>query len=90
MKKIPQRTCVICRTKKDKRDLLRVVLNDDGSIEYDQTGRKPGRGSYLCKSEDCITKEIKAHKLSKGLRCSLSDEDISLLVNSILKEAIND
>ncbi|MGL4607818.1 MAG: YlxR family protein, partial [Eubacteriaceae bacterium] len=49
MKKIPQRTCIICHSKFDKKDLLRIVLNKEGEIFYDPTGKANGRGTYLCK-----------------------------------------
>ena len=73
-KKIPQRTCVACRTKRDKKDLMRIVLTPEGEIKYDPTGRAAGRGSYLCKNEECLKQ---AAKLAKGLRHPLTSEDIS-------------
>ena len=88
VKKKPQRTCVVCRTKRDKKDLLRVVLTPDGNIEYDPTGRAAGRGSYLCKNEECIKAELKkSGKLSKGLRHQLTSEELSKLALAILDQA---
>ena len=63
MKKIPQRTCIGCNSKKDKKDLIRVVKNKDGQISIDLTGKKDGRGIYLCKSEECL--ELLRWKLMK-------------------------
>lgn len=89
-KKKPQRMCVSCRTKKDKKDLVRVVLQPDGTIFYDPTGKASGRGSYLCRSEECIMAELKAHRLAKGLRHMVSPEELSEVAKSILEEIKND
>ena len=77
VKKIPQRTCVACRTKRDKKDLMRIVLTPDGEIRYDPTGRAAGRGSYLCRNEECLRQ---AAKLAKGLRHPLTKEEISAIL----------
>ena len=88
MKKKPQRSCVCCRTTKDKGDLLRVVCLADGSIIFDPTGKVPGRGSYLCKNEECIKTELKkAGRLSKGLRRAISDEEAKALAQEMLAAA---
>ncbi len=89
-KKKPQRMCVSCRTKKDKSDLVRVVLQPDGSIIYDPTGKASGRGSYLCRSETCIKAELKAHRLSKGLHHMISENDLSEVAKTIMEEIKNE
>ncbi len=87
-KKIPQRSCVVCRTKRDKKDLLRVVLTPDGDIKFDPTGRVAGRGSYLCRNEECIKAELKkSGKLAKGLRHQVTSEELSSLAKDILEQA---
>lgn len=88
-KKKPQRMCVSCRTKRDKKDLLRVVLQEDGSVVYDPTGKKSGRGSYLCKNAECIKTELKAHRLAKGLRHMVSEEELNKVASSVLEEIDN-
>jgi len=86
MKKKPQRSCVSCRTIRDKSDLLRVVVTPDGDVAYDPTGKLAGRGAYLCRNEECITAELKkAAKLSKGLKKPLTDEEIKELAKSLLE-----
>ncbi|MCR4729463.1 MAG: YlxR family protein [Saccharofermentans sp.] len=86
MKKKPQRSCVSCRTVRDKGDLLRVVVTPDGDVAYDPTGKLAGRGAYLCRNEECITAELKkAAKLSKGLKKPLTDEEIKELAKSLLE-----
>ncbi len=78
--------CVTCRTKANKKDLLRVVLLPSGEVVYDPTGRQPGRGSYLCKKSECIMTELKAHRLSKGLRSNVGDENLKKIADTILSE----
>ncbi|MCR5618317.1 MAG: YlxR family protein [Clostridiales bacterium] len=86
MKKKPQRMCVSCKTRADKKDLLRVVLLQSGDIAYDPSGRLPGRGSYLCRKEECIMAELKAHRLSKGLRHQVDEDELKKIADMILKE----
>ena len=86
MKKKPQRSCVSCRTVRDKSDLLRVVVTPDGDVAYDPTGKLAGRGAYLCRNEECITAELKkVAKLSKGLKKPLTEEEIKELAKSLLE-----
>lgn len=86
MKKKPQRSCVTCRTVRDKSDLLRVVMTPDGEVVYDPTGRLAGRGAYLCRNEECITQELKkAARLSKGLKKPLTEEEIKALAKSLME-----
>ena len=85
MKKKPQRSCVSCRTVRDKNDLLRVVVTPEGDVVYDPTGKLSGRGAYLCPDEKCITAELKkAAKLSRGLKKPLTDDEIKALAGSLL------
>ena len=64
-KKKPERTCIVCKTQKEKKDLLRIVKSKEGTIEVDLTGKKNGRGAYICKNEECLNKLIKTKKLEK-------------------------
>lgn len=85
MKKKPQRSCVSCRTVREKKDLLRVVVTPEGDVVYDPSGKMAGRGAYLCHNEECITQELKkAAKLSKGLKKPLTEEEIKALAQSLL------
>ncbi|MCQ2504102.1 MAG: YlxR family protein [Saccharofermentans sp.] len=85
MKKKPQRMCVSCRQRRDKKDLMRVVLDSEGNISYDPSGKLPGRGSYLCKNEECIMIELKAHRLSKGLRHGVDEEQLRSVAKELLE-----
>lgn len=75
MKKIPERTCMACKQKKEKKQLARIVRVQDGSIIYDQTGRVSGRGAYICKKQECLDKVIKSNQLSKSLN-SIIDKKV--------------
>ncbi len=67
MKKIPMRMCVACREMKPKKELIRIVRTPEGPVEADLTGKKNGRGAYLCRSEECLEKAIKIHALDRAL-----------------------
>lgn len=84
MKKQPQRMCVSCKTRRDKKELVRVVLKEDGQLTVDPTGKLPGRGVYLCRNEECIRIELKAHRISRGLRENIPGEEIDEVVSRIL------
>ena len=64
-KKQPARTCMACNEQKDKKDLLRIVRSKDGIIEVDLTGKKNGRGAYVCKNEECLNKLIMSKRLDR-------------------------
>lgn len=74
VKKVPERHCVGCQGTFSKRDLLRVVRSPDGNISIDFTGKKSGRGAYLCHSEACLKKARKTGILARSLDCTISDE----------------
>ena len=65
MKKIPLRRCLACNEQVPKVDLLRIVKSKDGNIEIDLTGKKNGRGAYICKKEECLNKLIKSKRLER-------------------------
>ena len=72
-KKVPMRTCIACKKVGPKKDFLRVVKGDDG-ISLDKTGRKNGRGAYVCNDENCIKKLKKGKLLSRTFSCAVDDE----------------
>jgi predicted RNA-binding protein YlxR (DUF448 family) len=73
-RRVPQRTCVVCRSNKAKRELVRVVRTPAGSVEIDLSGKANGRGAYLCNSIDCRDSALKRDSLSTPLRVKLSAE----------------
>ncbi len=74
IKKIPMRQCLGCNERKPKSELLRVVRDPEGNISLDFTGKKSGRGAYICKSVKCLKKAVKSHRIDKNLECSVPDE----------------
>ena len=74
VKKVPQRQCIGCGEMKNKRELIRVLKGTDDVISIDATGRKNGRGAYLCFSEECLEKAIKNHGLERSLKMAVPDE----------------
>ena len=73
-KKIPMRQCVGCGEMKNKREMMRVLKTPEGPIVLDATGRKNGRGAYLCKSLDCLKKARKNRGLERSFQMSIPDE----------------
>ena len=82
-KKVPMRMCVGCREMKPKRELIRVVKSPEGAVSMDPTGRKPGRGAYVCKSADCLKKAIKQKQLERAFECALGEETSASLLNEL-------
>lgn len=79
-RRTPIRTCVACRTAGGKRGLLRVVrLANGAGIELDPTGKKSGRGAYLCATDACVTLALKAKKLERSLKSPLTESVVEAL-----------
>ena len=74
MKSQPQRTCMGCNSKKDKKDLIRIVKNKEEQISLDKTGKKEGRGAYICDDIKCLEKVIKSKRLEKVFDMKISEE----------------
>ena len=84
-KHVPQRTCVVCREKKDKRDLLRIVNNAEDGIIIDPTGKKNGRGAYVCYAADCWTKVETTTILDSALRAPVEPDKKMMLKDRFLE-----
>lgn len=74
MKKVVQRMCMGCNTKKDKSDLIRIVMNKEGNIWVDKTGKLSGRGAYICDNIDCLEKVIKSRRLERVFETKIDEE----------------
>lgn len=74
LKKKPLRTCIACNEQKEKQELLRIVKSKDGIIEPDLTGKKNGRGAYICKNKECLEKIIKSKRLERIFETEISSE----------------
>ena len=78
------RMCLACRQMQDKKDLLRIVKDKEGNISVDLTGKKNGRGAYICKNEECLKKLIKQKSLNKAFKTKVDDE----VYNKIKEEIV--
>lgn len=74
VRKIPMRQCIGCGEMKSKRDMIRVLRTTQGEIVLDATGRKNGRGAYLCKSADCFAKAVKSKGMERSLKTVIPEE----------------
>ena len=72
---IPQRTCVACRSERPKREMVRIVRAPDGAVGVDPTGKRSGRGAYLCLQPPCWQAALKRHALDKALKTELTAAD---------------
>lgn len=84
-KKIPMRMCLGCGEMKPKRELIRVVKSKEGDISLDLTGKRSGRGAYICKRVECFEKARKARKFERSFSCMIS-EDIYNSMEGELRE----
>ena len=79
IKHVPQRTCAGCRTTSSKREFVRVVRTPEGTVEVDESGRRNGRGVYLCAKASCWQEALKRDRLARALRTTVSTEDAEAL-----------
>lgn len=86
-KKLPERKCLGCMETFPKSSLIRVVRSPEGEISLDTTGKKSGRGAYICKSAECLKKAIKAKRLERAFECQIPDEVLEALEKGITEEA---
>ncbi len=93
-KKIPMRKCTGCGEMKPKKELIRIVkasektdengnVSGDADISVDLTGKKQGRGAYICRNAECLQKAEKAHRLEKSFSCKISQEIYAKLAKEL-------
>lgn len=85
VKKIPLRTCIGCGFAKGKKELIRVVKTKEGDICLDETGRKNGRGAYLCKNAECFRKAKKTKGLERSFQMAIPPEIYDILEKEFMK-----
>ena len=73
-KKVPQRRCVGCMGTFEKRELIRVLRSPEGEISIDFTGKKSGRGAYICHNVKCLNKARKSKRIERALDCTIPEE----------------
>lgn len=89
MKKIPMRTCIGCNNAKPKKELIRIVKSSDGEVSIDFTGKKNGRGAYVCRDISCLEMAIKTKRLSRAFEMPIENEVYDKLKVEIESESDN-
>ena len=84
-RKIPMRMCVGCREMKEKKNLIRVVRSPEGQVSFDPTGKKSGRGAYVCRDGECLARALKQHQLERQLQAEITPE-VSAMLHETLEE----
>ena len=84
-KKVPFRKCTGCGEMKPKMELVRVIKTPEDEILVDLTGKKNGRGAYICHSDECLAKAIKTKAIERSLSCKITDEIYERLKEEILQ-----
>ena len=74
VKRVPLRMCTGCGEMKPKKELVRVVKPPEGEVSLDLTGKKAGRGAYVCPSPECLKKARKNRRIERSFQCKIPDE----------------
>lgn len=82
-KHIPLRRCIACRQQRAKRDLLRIVRTPEGQIEIDPTGKRSGRGAYVCATHSCWEMALAQGRLGRALKCQVSAQEVAGLADTV-------
>ena len=85
-KKIPVRRCVGCNAQRPKRELVRVVRSPEGEFSLDFTGKKPGRGAYICHKRECFDKAKKSHGLERSFKSPIDAAVYDLLERELFED----
>lgn len=83
-KRVPLRKCLGCMSSFPKKDLVRVVKTPEGEVILDLSGKKSGRGAYICKNSACLKKALKSKRIQNNLGIEIPDEIISQLEKELL------
>ena len=86
-KKIPMRMCLGCNEMKPKKEMIRDVKSPEGEISLDFTGKKSGRGAYICKSTECFQSARKARRFEKSFSCKIANDVYEEMENELTAES---
>jgi predicted RNA-binding protein YlxR (DUF448 family) len=86
VRKVPERKCTGCQGRFPKFELVRVLRTPEGEIVLDKTGKKSGRGAYICKNPSCLKKARKARRLEASLECSIPEEIYAVMEEELTVE----
>jgi predicted RNA-binding protein YlxR (DUF448 family) len=79
-KHVPQRTCIACREVKAKRELVRLVRTPEGALVIDETGKRNGRGAYLCRQHTCWEAVLEGGQISRALKMEIGEQEKAILL----------
>ena len=79
VKKTPERLCLGCQTVRPKKELVRIVRSPEGVFSVDLTGKKPGRGAYVCRKPECFDAAVKRRRFEKAFQGAMSAEVLEAL-----------
>lgn len=85
VRKVPMRLCMGCQQMKPKKEMLRIVRTPEGTVELDLTGKRNGRGAYICPDRECLQKAVKQKRLERALEHPISDEVWAKLEQGMVK-----
>ncbi|HCC35718.1 MAG TPA: DUF448 domain-containing protein [Ruminococcaceae bacterium] len=85
-KRVPLRMCTGCGEMKPKKELIRVVKSPEGEISLDLTGKKPGRGAYVCADAECLKKARKRGRFERAFSCKIDEAVFSRLEQELSDE----
>ncbi|MEF9918694.1 MAG: YlxR family protein [Eubacterium sp.] len=88
MKKMPLRTCVVCHSKIEKRDLVRIVCNKENELFYDKTGKANGRGAYICRDPKCIETFLTKNVLERAFKRQIDRETVEEVRKNIKEQLL--
>ena len=83
--KMPIRTCIGCQCKKPKKEMIRIIKTPEGNIEIDKTGKKSGRGAYLCSNVECLDIALRKNNLNRSLKQDIPLKKLDELRKAFLK-----
>ncbi len=86
-KKTPERMCIGCQQMHNKRELIRIVRSPEGEFSVDLTGKKSGRGAYICKNIECFNKAVKERRFEKSFKSAIDDKIYDELRTGIFHES---
>ena len=86
MKKIPKRSCIVCREKLEKNEFYRIVRDKENKVFFDKSGKANGRGAYCCKKEECIDKLSKVKIINSALKTNIDTYDIYPVIEEMRQE----
>lgn len=85
-RKVPLRTCIGCQEQKNKRELVRIVRTPEGNVEFDPTGKKAGRGTYICRNRSCLLAAVRGKRFERSLRHPVSPAVVEELAQQLPQE----